>query len=134
MNIQKSTLSFNKKLVFMDHESFSATFELDFNHDNVLDACQHVIAQETAKQAHELVDEGKMDLLEAALAGLQVAKQIENEAEVFVYTPDINKILEYTKAFISSVANKNWAAIDDFETKHGCLPKEVKEYLQTLIK
>lgn len=133
MNIQESTLSFNKKLVFIDHESFSASFELNSNNTDVLDICQHIIAKETATQAHNLVDEGKMDLLEAARAGLSVVHQIE-EAEVFVYIPDTDKILEYTKALINSVSNKDWIALNDFEAKYGSLPEEVKEYLKTLIK
>ena len=131
MNIQESTLSFNKKLVFIDHESFSTSFELNYNTD-VLDVCQHIIAKEVAIQAHNLVDEGKIDLLEAARAGLSVTHQIEKEAEVFVYIPD--KILEYTKAIINSVSNKDWTALDDFEANYGSLPEEVKEYLKTLIK
>ena len=134
MNIQESTLSFNKKLVFIDHESFSASFELNSNNTDVLYFCQHIIAKETATQARDLVDEGKMDLLEAARAGLSVAHQIEEEAEVFVYIPDTDKILEYTKALINSVSNKDWTALDDFEAKYSSLPEEVKEYLKTLIK
>ena len=133
MNIQEYTLSFNKKLVFIDHESFSASFELNSNTD-VLDVCQHVIAKEVATEAHDLVNKGTISFLEAARAGLGVAKQIEEEAEVFVYIPDTDKILEYTKALINSVSNKDWTALDYFEAKYGSLPEEVKEYLKTLIK
>lgn len=132
MNIQESILPFNRMLVTIDHESFGASFELPIEQTNIVDACQHLIAKEVA--THNLVDEGKMDLLEAARAGLSVAHQIEEEAEVFVYVPDTNKILEYTKALINSVSNKDWTALDDFEAKYGSLPKEVKEYLKTLIK
>ena len=134
MNIQESILPFNRMLVTIDHESFGASFELPIEQTNIVDACQRLIAKEVATEAHDLVDEGKMDLLEAARAGLSVVHQIEEEAEVFVYIPDTDKILEYTKALINSVSNKNWTAIDDFEAKYGSLPEEVKEYLKTLIK
>lgn len=134
MNIQESILPFNKVLVTIDHESFGASFELPIEQTNIEEACQNVIAKEVATQAHNLVDEGKMDLFEAARAGLSVAHQIEKEAEVFVYIPNSDKILEYTKVLINSVANKDWTALDDFEAKYGSLPEEVKEYLKTLIK
>ena len=134
MNIQESILPFNRMLVTIDHESFGASFELPIEQTNIVDACQRLIAKEVATEAHDLVDEGKMDLLEAARAGLSVAHQIEEEAEVFVYIPDTDKILEYTKALINSVSNKDWTALDDFEAKYGSLLEEVKEYLKTLIK
>lgn len=132
MNIQEFTLPFNNKLVFIDHESFSTSFELNSNNTDVLNVSQNVIAKEVAKQAYDLVDEGKIDLLKAAIAGLSIVKQIEKEAEVYI--PDTDKILEYTKALINSVSNKDWTALDDFEAKYGSLPEEVKEYLKTLIK
>lgn len=134
MNIQESVMPFTNVLVTIDHENFGVSFELPLKQTNIEEACQNVIAKEVATQAHDLVDEGKMDLLEAARAGLSVAHQIEEEAEVFVYIPDTDKILEYTKALINSVSNKDWIALDDFEAKYGSLPKEVKEYLKTLIK
>ena len=134
MNIQESILPFNRMLVTIDHENFGASFELPIEQTNIVDACQRLIAKEVATEAHDLVDEGKMDLLEAARAGLSVAHQIEEESEVFVYIPDTDKILEYTKALINSVSNKDWTALDDFEAKYGSLPEEVKEYLKTLIK
>ena len=134
MNIQESILPFNRMLVTIDHESFGASFELPIEQTNIVDACQHLIAKEVATQAHDLVNEGKMDLLEAARAGLSVVYQIEKEAEVCVYIPDSDKILEYTKALINSVSNKDWTALDDFEAKYGSLPEEVKEYLKILIK
>lgn len=134
MNIQEFTLPFNNKLVFINHKSGSASFELNSNNTDVLNACQNVIAKEVAKQTHDLANEGNIGFLEATLAGLIIVKQIEKEAEVYVYIPDIDKILEYTKALINSVSNKNWTALDDFEAKYGSLPEEVKEYLKTLIK
>ena len=134
MNIQKSILPFNRMLVTIDHESFGASFELPIEQTNIVDACHQIIAKEVATEAHGLVNERKMDLLEAARAGLSVVRQIEEEAEVFVYVPDSDKILEYTKALINSVSNKDWTALDDFETKYGSLPEDVKEYLKTLIK
>lgn len=134
MNIQESILPFNRMLVTIDHEIFGASFELPLKQTNIVDACQRLIAKEIATQAHDLVNEGKMNLLEAARAGLSIVKQIEKEAEVFVYIPDSDKILEYTKALINSVTNKDWTALDDFEAKYGSLPEEVKEYLKTLIK
>lgn len=134
MNIQESILPFNKMLVTIDHESFGASFELPIEQTNIVDACQRLIAKEVATHAHNLVDEGKMDLLEAARAGLSVVHQIEEEAEVFVYVPDTDMILEYTKALINSISNKDWTALDDFEAKYSSLPEEVKEYLKTLIK
>lgn len=134
MNVQESILPFNKMLVTIDHESFGASFELPIEQTNIVDACQRLIAKEVATHAHNLVDEGKMDLLKAARAGLSVVHQIEEEAEVFVYVPDTDMILEYTKALINSISNKDWTALDDFEAKYSSLPEEVKEYLKTLIK
>ena len=134
MNIQESILPFNRMLVTIDHESFGASFELSIEQTNIVDVCHQIIAKDVATEAHDLVNEGKIDLLEAARAGLSVVRQIEEEAEVFVYIPDTNKILEYTKALINSVSNKDWTALDDFEAKYGSLPEKVKEYLKTLIK
>lgn len=134
MNIQESVMPFNKVLVTIDHENFGVSFELPLKQTNIEEACQNVIAKETATEAHNLVNEGKIDLLEAAVASLSIIHQIEKEAEVFVYIPDSDKILEYTKALINSVSNKDWIALDDFEAKYGSLPEEVKEYLKTLIK
>lgn len=134
MNIQESVMPFNKILVTIDHENLGVSFELSLKQTNIEEACQNVIAKDVATEAHNLVNEGKIDLLEAAVAGLSIVKQIEKEAEVFVYIPDTDKILEYTKALINSVFNKDWTALDDFEAKYGSLPEEVKEYLKTLIK
>lgn len=134
MNIQKLVMPFNKVLVTIDHESFGASFELPLTQINIEDACQRVIAKEVATEAHNLVDEGQMNLLEAACSGLGICRQIESEAEVSVYTPNTDVILEYTKAFITCLSDKNLTAIDNFEAEHGSLPKELKEYLQTLIK
>ena len=134
MNIQESILPFNRMLVTIDHESFGASFELSIEQTNIVDVCHQIIAKDVATEAHDLVNEGKIDLFEAARAGLSVVRQIEEEAEVFVYIPDTNKILEYTKALINSVSNKDWTALDDFEAKYGSLPEKVKEYLKTLIK
>lgn len=134
MNIQESVMPFNKILVTIDHENLGVSFELPLKQTNIEEACQNVIAKDVATEAHNLVNEGKIDLLEAAVAGLSIVKQIEKEAEVFVYIPDTDKILEYTKALINSVFNKDWTALDDFEAKYGSLPEEVKEYLKTLIK
>lgn len=134
MNIQKSVMPFNRVLVTIDHESFGAFFELPLEKTNVEDVCQRIIAKEVATIAHSLVNEGQMNLLEAARSGLGVCKQIENEAEVSVYTPNTDVILEYTKAFINSITNKNLEALNNFEAEHGSLPEELKEYLQTLIK
>lgn len=134
MNIQESVIPFNKVLVTIDHENFGVSFELPLKQTNIEETCQNVIAKDVATEAHNLVNEGKIDLLEAAVAGLSIVKQIEKEAEVFVYIPDTDKILEYTKALINSVSNKDWTALDDFEARCGSLPEEVKEYLKTLIK
>lgn len=134
MNIQESVMPFNKVLVTIDHENFGASFELPIEQTNIEEVCQNVIAKDVATEAHNLVNEGKIDLLEAAVAGLSIVHQIEKEAEVFVYIPDSDKILEYTKALINSVTNKDWTALDDFEAKYDSLPEEVKEYLKTLIK
>lgn len=134
MNIQESILPFNRMLVTIDHENFGASFELPIEQTNIEEVCQNVIAKDVATEAHNLVNEGKIDLLKAAVAGLSIVHQIEKEAEVFVYIPDSDKILEYTKALINSVTNKDWTALDDFEAKYGSLPEEIKEYLKTLIK
>lgn len=134
MNIQESVMPFNKVLVTIDHENLGVSFELPLKQTNIEEACKNVIAKDVATEAHYLVNEGKIDLLEAAVAGLSVVKQIEEEAEVFVYIPDTNKILEYTKALINSVSNKDWTALDNFEANYGSLSEEVKEYLKTLIK
>lgn len=134
MNIQESIMPFNKVLVTIDHENLGVSFELPLKQTNIEEACKNVIAKDVATEAHNLVNEGKIDLLEAAVAGLSIVKQIEKEAEVFVYIPDTDKILEYTKALINSVSNKDWTALDDFEARCGSLPEEVKEYLKTLIK
>ena len=134
MNIQKSVMPFNKVLVTIDHDSYGVSFELPLKQANIEEACQRIIAKDVATEAHRLVDEGQMNLLEAAKAGLSVVYQIEKEAEVCVYIPDLDKILEYTKALINSVTNKDWTALDNFEAKYGSLPEEVKEYLKTLIK
>ena len=134
MNIQKSVMPFNKVLVTIDHDSYGVSFELPLKQANIEEACQRIIAKDVATEAHRLANEGQMNLLEAAYFGLGVCKQIESEAKVFVYMPDTNKMLEYTKALINSVSNKDWTALDDFEAKYGSLPEEVKEYLKTLIK
>lgn len=134
MNIQESVIPFNKVLVTIDHENLGVSFELPLKQTNIEEACKNVIAKDVATEAHDLVNEGKIDLFEAAVAGLNIVKQIEEEAEVFVYIPDTNKILEYTKALINSISNKDLIALDDFEAKYGSLPEEVKEYLKTLIK
>lgn len=134
MNIQKSISSFNKNLVFIEHDSFSASFELNSNNTNVLEACQGVIAKEVAKQTHDLVNEGKMGLFTAARAGLSVVKQIENEAEVHVFKPNTDALKAYTEALISMVASFNTIyPIEEFEKKYGSLPKEIKEYIKNFL-
>lgn len=134
MNIQKLVMPFNKVLVTIDHESFGASFELPLTQTNIEDVCQRVIAKEVATEARSLANDGQMNLLAAVRSGLSICHQIESEAEVSVYTPNTDVILEYTKAFITCLSDKNLTTIDNFEAEHGSLPKELKEYLQTLIK
>ena len=92
MNIQKSVMPFNKVLVTIDHDSYGVSFELPLKQANIEEVCQRIIAKDVATEAHRLVDEGQINLLEAAYSGLGVCKQIESEAKIFVYMPFVKLI------------------------------------------
>lgn len=92
---------------------------------NAEKAAERVIHENCAKMIDELMEEGKLSPFVAFVKGPGIIERLTKEAEVKSFTPNIESV----KAFIKCLVTHN---IDKYEKEYCELPKEIKDYINSL--